>query len=143
MEPIDVSRLYGDQFKIDRDEAAGHEVNGRRDPWLYLIPCRYGHIGPHSDRLLSVYCHSARLVPRLMALPGIVPKQVGETEAILAFPPELFDPVAQIVQPRRRRRLSESHRRILQEAGRGHRFRRENTVLSAREAAALRIPAGG
>ena len=42
MQPIDLQERFGKRYQIARDEA--HKPRGKIDPWLLLIPCRYGHI---------------------------------------------------------------------------------------------------
>ncbi len=122
MNPIDPKARLGDRYRIGQDEAADHETGGRHDPWLYTIPCRYGHIYPHSDRLLAVYCDRRGVLSKLRWIEGLIPHQIGDDEAIYLFEPERFDAVAAVVHPRRRRRLSEKHRAALLRGGSDHRF---------------------
>lgn len=56
---------------IQYDPAACHESGGRRDPWLYIIACRKGHMQAHSDtslpqwwdsrKRLKLKCHAMNL----------------------------------------------------------------------------------
>ena len=79
---------------------------GRRRPWLYRLPARYGHVGVHGSDALMAHCHAARVIPRLLAIEGVVVRQRGDVEVNVAFPPYRLDDVAAVLHVRRRRRLS-------------------------------------
>ena len=130
-ESIDFRQRFGGKYRIEFDEAANNGAGGKRDPWLYLLPCRYGHIYPHSQFLLGVYCDHPRVIKRLATLPRLLEHQSGDSEAIFLFLPEMFDDVAVVVQPKRRRKLSAEHRMALQNGGSAHHFKPKSTVLSA------------
>ncbi len=122
--PIDLRAAYGHRYKITMDEAAKFDPAGKNDPWLFQIPCRYGHIYPHSDKLLAYYCcgkkiraHLHREHPELE-----VPQWTDDYEAVFLFPLELFETIAEYAKPKIRRRLSERRRKRLIEAGRAHQF---------------------
>ena len=132
MQPINLKDQYGDRYRIGLDEATKGERKLAKDPWYYILPCRYGHIYPHGDGL-SVFCNGTRKIEQLKNLPGITAYLVGDGEAILTFPLSEFDAVARIAQPKRRRKLSEKHNAALQASARAHQFKPKATVVSARK----------
>jgi hypothetical protein len=79
---------------------------------MYLIPCQYGHIFPHGGDILAASTDKAgRIARRLKALPGVKVHQDGDDGATVLFHVNQFDTVADIIQPRRRRRLSPEARK--------------------------------
>lgn len=101
-----------------------------RDPWLRQIPCERGHIAPHGDRTLAVYLErrpiSAKRV--LTEVPGARAHQQADNEISIVFDVDHLDAVAKIVGARRRRKLSEEHKRRLAASNAGSRFK--STVLN-------------
>jgi hypothetical protein len=67
-----------------------------------IIPGRLGQIEPHDGHQLAVYTDRRRMIPRLRALPGLRPRQVGDEEARFLFAPEAFPAVARLIGARRR-----------------------------------------
>src|SRR5438067_1055735 len=104
---IDLKKQYGDTYRISLDEAAtilGQSTADRR--WLQQIPCKYGHIFINGTETLGAYA-AGRLIPgRLAALPGVRVHQRGDTEVSVVFPPEAFPAVAELLQARKRRKVS-------------------------------------
>jgi hypothetical protein len=103
--------LFGDRYRIGHDPSAV-TWGERADPWAMTLPCRGGVvIYPHGDGMLAVEIDYHRhLAKRVGAIPGIRLHQGGDRERTFLFPLELFDRVAELVKPRRRRRLSPEHR---------------------------------
>jgi hypothetical protein len=103
----DLKALFGAEYKIThdpvcyRDPKQPHiQPESKRDPWLYVLPCRYGTIYPHGrDTLAAEVGDHGRILLKLGELPGVVRR--GET---VLFPVSLFPRVAEIVKPKRRRR---------------------------------------
>lgn len=122
---LNLRKLFGDRFKISNDPAARYEPNSRNDPWLFIIPCKFGEIYPHSGDKLAVMVCGNRKVPETRNL-GLSVHQDGDTEAVFLFTPGQFDQVAEVVQPRKKRQVSEKERRRLAEIGRAHLFQSEN-----------------
>lgn len=118
MNPIDLKTLAAGRFRIALDEAALIEPGGKKDPWYQVIPCRYGQIYPDSDTLLSVHSKGSGIRRKLQAIEGLtVHNWSDDGEAIFLFAPGLFDQVVEIVKPKRKRKLSDSHKAKLIEAG--------------------------
>jgi hypothetical protein len=126
MKPIDLWDLYGHRCRIQRDPAALHEKGGRKDPWLYIIPSRKGHIFPHSDTKLALWWESAKYLDRIC--PHLELYQDGEDEKVYLFEPQHFDQVAKMVKPRKRRtgrKLTEDEKQAAALRLKPHRFLRK------------------
>lgn len=139
MDPIDLKARFGDRYKIAHDEAADHEAGGRHNPWLYQIPCRCGHIYPYSDNLLAVYCDRRGVLPRFREIEGLIAHQIGDEEAVYLFETGLFEAVAAVVHPKRRRRMSAEAKAALIERGRSHQFTAKTTAYSASKRSQNRV----
>ena len=127
---INLQDLYGRRCRIAFEPGHGPLC---RAPWLMVIPCKYGHIGPWgTDTLCASVEGHARVALKLKALPCVEIVQDGDFgEMTVEFRPEDFRQVAKIMRPRSRRRLSEAHRQKLLEAGAGFRFARGSNGPSA------------
>ncbi len=103
--------LYGNRFRIGHDPIAV-TPSQRKDPWMMTIPCRGGAvIYPHGGDVLAVEIdYRPHLAKRLAAIPGVRLHQCGDGERTFLFPVDLFDQVAELVKPRRRRRLTQEQR---------------------------------
>jgi len=108
---INLKKKYGDRFRIAYDES---RPTNRDQPWYQIIRCRGGHeIFPHGDNDFSVSLDNApRLSKRLQAI-GCRLHQSGNDGDTLLFNVELFDQVADIVKPYRKKRLSPEHKAAL------------------------------
>ncbi|OAI39805.1 hypothetical protein AYO40_05450 [Planctomycetaceae bacterium SCGC AG-212-D15] len=107
MECINLRERYGADFKITTDQSA----ETRDDPWMWQTPCLRGMIYPHGGDFLAVEVdYRAVTARKLAAIPGVVLHQDGDHEKTFLFPSELFDAVAAVVLPRRKRRLSPEQR---------------------------------
>lgn len=83
-----------------------------RDPWLMTIPCRGGIvIYPYGGNRLAVEIdHHGILAKRVAQIPGVICTQNGEREKTYVFDLSLFDQVAAIVKPKKRRILTPEQR---------------------------------
>jgi hypothetical protein len=116
---INLREPFGQQYRIGFDEAA----EGKSDPWMMTIPCRFGTIYPHGGEDLAVEVDGhARISKKVGAIPGIVLHQDGDDEKTFVFPVDLFDQVAAIVEPKRVKRLTDEQRARLVEAGQLYQF---------------------
>ncbi len=114
MTPPDLKALYGARFRITFDEAAEGRT-GRNDPWLMQIPCAGKRVMIHlyGENLLAVQCDNRPSIAKRLAELGLRLVQDGDVEKTFVFPVELFEQVAAIVKPRRRRVLSEQQKAVL------------------------------
>ena len=115
------SQRCGTGDRITLDPAAGDRSN---DPWMLTMPCRKGEIYPHGGDRLSVEVTGRRIADRLAVIPGVTLWQDGDREKCFLFPVELFPAVAEIVQPRRRRKchLTDEQKAKLADMGAVYRF---------------------
>ena len=125
---LNLKELFGDRFKLDVGEsyyAERSEFRREEEPWLTHILCQHGHIGVWGDDLLVACTNSAGAgATRLKALSFAEVAQDGTDGVNVTFPLEHFDEVAEVMKPRKRRRLSEEQRARLVEAGAKYRFSR-------------------
>jgi hypothetical protein len=124
-----LKELFGDRYRIGHDSAAD-KPSERKDPWLTTIPCRGGVvIYPHGANVLAVEIDfRPNLAKRLAAIPGVRLHQCGDREKTFLFPVDLFDKVAELVRPKRKRRWNEEDRKAQAE-----RFARTKGSFSAPE----------
>ena len=105
-----------------------------------ILLCVNGHICPwDAGRLAACTRGPGKIVQRLRALPFAEVTQDGDDGANVAFPLEHFEEMAEIMQPRKRRRLSEEQRRQSVERLRKYQF---GAARQAAEADHLSVPEG-
>ena len=128
---INLAERFADRYRISHDEAAG-TWKERQDPWMQTILCARGVIiYPHGDNVLAVECdYHGGIARRIAAIPGVRVHQQGgnldprsfDGETTFLFDVSLFGQVAEIVKPRRKRRLSEEQKAAAVERLAGYRF---------------------
>lgn len=97
------------KYQIDYDPA--HKRGD--DPWLQIIPCRYGHIYPQGGKRLAVATNGRKIGMKIAKLAGVEVLQDGDDGMNIAFPVTTFPAVAAIVSPRRRRKPTPKERKRL------------------------------
>jgi len=116
--PLNLKELYADRYRIELDESALCPGESKRNPWYFQIPCKHGHIYPCSDKLLGFYCTGTKIRAKLRRNhPELETPLWGQSEAVFLFPLEMFGIIAQYTKPRRKRQLSEKHKKQLIEQG--------------------------
>ncbi|NQT16723.1 MAG: hypothetical protein HQ582_28455 [Planctomycetes bacterium] len=112
---INLKQRFGDRYRVEYEESYRVErgENGRaEDPWLMILLCHHGHICPWGGTQLAACTRRpGQIVNRLKALQFTTAAQDGDDGANILFDVEHFDRVAEIMRPRRRRRMSEERRR--------------------------------
>jgi hypothetical protein len=110
----DLKALAAGKYRLKREESyhVEHGKHGRSmDPWLWMIPCQHGHMFPFGSGLLGASTdRRGGIARRLAALPGCRVHQDGDDGLTVVFPEAMFEMVAAILKPRRRRRWSEAQR---------------------------------
>jgi hypothetical protein len=124
MNCVDLRSEFGDRYRVRFN--AGHEgtTGAGADIWGLEMLCkgRGVTIYPIGGQRLAVEVdYRPSIVRKLMVLLG-PPSQDGDHEKTFYFDLEQFQAVAEIVQPRRRRVLSEAQKAKLASAGARHRF---------------------
>lgn len=116
---IHLLERFGDRYKVGLEEPA----TCFSDPWYHTIPCKYGHIYPHGDDELGFASNTnGPIAARVSDLPFARVAQAGGDGVNMVFDVQYFDQVAEIVKPKRRRRLAGHDRQRLIEAGGETRF---------------------
>ena len=107
MNPLNLEVEFGRRWRIELDEAA----NGRRkDPWLFTIPCRNGHLdAAGSDLIGAVQNRAGAIVRKLRAIPGVGVEADGTDGANCIFTRAALRHVARVMKPRSCRKLSPAH----------------------------------
>ena len=110
----DLKALAARKYRVKREESY-HIEHGKRgrsvDPWLWIIPCRHGHMFPFGSGLLGASTdRRGGIARRLAALPGCRVHQDGDDGLTIMFPEAMFEAVAAILKPRCRRRWSDAQR---------------------------------
>jgi hypothetical protein len=110
---VNLTERFGRDYKITHDPAA-RTRRQKRDPWMMQLPCRGRGVVVHpwgGGRLAVEVDGRPGLAKQLAAIPGLKLWQDGDGEKTFLFDVALFDAVAAVVRPRRRRRLPEGQRR--------------------------------
>src|SRR5262249_32920072 len=115
---INLLTLFGDGYRITFDEAYNprNVPRVKLDPWMMQIPCqgRGVTIYPHGGTTLAVEVdRRPSIAAKLAALEGLKLHQDGDTEMTLLFDVGLFEKVAEIVRPKRRKMLTDLQRQTL------------------------------
>jgi hypothetical protein len=109
---VNLRERFGDRYRVRYEESyAGEGFRAAEAPCLMIIPCRYGHIFPWDGQLPAVSTDKRGQVARkICQLPFVTVRQDGDDGVNATFPLDRFADVAQIMRPRRRRRLSPEQR---------------------------------
>jgi len=74
MDCVDLKALVGKKFRLGRDPAYGAQYGKRsrvEDPWLLIIPCKYGEIYPPGKETLAFSSNGrGPVAKRVAALDG-------------------------------------------------------------------------
>jgi hypothetical protein len=122
--------MFGKRWQTGWDPVykPGHVAKEKGDPWMMQIPCKgMVTIYPNGGSKLAVDCdYHPQIARQLASIPGVDLAQDGDQEKTFVFDVSLIDQVAAIIEPRRRRQLSEEHRARLAAAGKAalERYRR-------------------
>jgi hypothetical protein len=120
---INLRERFGTDYRVSFEPAYDARGKHRRnlDPYMMTLSCRFGVIYPHGGDTPAVEVdYHPKVAKLLAALPGVALHQDGDGEKTFLFPVSLFEAVAAIVRPRRRRRpvpLTEEHKAKLVAAG--------------------------
>lgn len=136
MTQINLSELSTGRYRIALDEAWKYERPEVRNPdrrWYEQIPCRGGgFIYLESEdptpvlKLYTPMVKSARAIfNKIKHIPGVTADFHYDGEAMILFPPEVLNQVAELAGARKKRqgrRLSAAEKSQLVEAGIAYRF---------------------
>ena len=120
-ECINLKERFGKQYRITFDPAYDHKGVPRKslDPSMMTIPCHKGIIYPYGGEYLAVEIdYHGPTAKQVGQIPGVVCTQDGDQEKTFKFHVDLFPQIAQLVIPRKKRRLTEEQKQKLVERGR-------------------------
>lgn len=141
MECINLKQRFGDRYKVKYEESyyAVRSKQTIEDPWQMILLCQHGHISPwDSSKLAACTKHPGRIANRLKGLPFTEAVQDGDDGTNVVFDVAHFDEVAEIMKPRRRRRMSDTQKAAAAARLRQYQPAKGQSVLEvARQAAKL------
>jgi hypothetical protein len=113
IEPINLMQQFSQRYRIAFDPVydPAHRPKDSLDPWMMEIPCERGTIYPHGESDLAVMVDYRPITAKKLAeIPGVILAQDGDQEKTFVFPVGLFDAVAELVKPRRKRHMTEANK---------------------------------
>jgi hypothetical protein len=132
MNPIDLNNIAAGRFRFGHDPSAEYEPGGKKDPWYLTIRCRYGEIFPFSSEMLAAHTTGYAARRKIAGIDGArMHNWSDDGEAIFLFPPALFEAVAAIVKPYRRRHLDPKRRAAATDRLRAYHFKPKSTHKNA------------
>ncbi len=116
---MDLKKRFGGRYRVVYEESY-HSDRGENarteDPWLMVIPCQRGHIYPHGQDVLAASTNTRGGIARkLAALDCTTVVQEGSDGINATFHVRDFERVAELMIPKRRRRLTVEQRRAAAE----------------------------
>lgn len=116
---LDLKQLFGKLYRVTR-EASYHAEHGpnavRKDPWNYILLCRHGHIYPQGGNRLAAATNNRGIIAnRLKEMACVEVLQDGTDGVNVAFDVQDFARLAEIMQPRKRRQLTEEQKQKCKE----------------------------
>ena len=138
MTQINLSELSTGRYRIGMDEAWEHERPEVRNPerrWYEQIPCRAGgfiYLYSEDPPTLGLYTTQVKSARAIMTkIPGLQAEWM-DGEAVIKFPPDALDQVAEMAGARKKRqgrKLTPTEKSNLLQAGKAHRFKNKSTGL--------------
>jgi hypothetical protein len=141
---IDLRAMFGADYRCEFEEsyhAEKPEFRSVEAAWLTIIPCKWGHIYPHGGRMLAAYCGRRSRVDVLMGLDCVTVHvdcevegkrgRPGFRECTVLFDVADFDKVAELMEPKRRYRLSPERRLACAERLKAYHFQPGHNVQNA------------
>lgn len=113
-----LKKTYGADFKVTMDESAMVDDQSTADRlWLQQIAGKKGHVFVQSRKTLGAYVKTSHdstdRLGRLLKIRGTRLLARGDHEASVEFPPGAIEKVAEILQLKRRRKVSEEQRAVM------------------------------
>lgn len=128
MDCVDLKAEFGSQFRVIPEPGTYQGEYGESartsDPWLLIVPCKFGHIYPHGKSMLGVSVDTrGKIAKRISELPFVTVVQDGDDGINAIFHKKHFLKIAELVVPRKRRKLSEEHKAKLLKATEQYRYK--------------------
>jgi hypothetical protein len=134
-ECVNLIDRFGDKYKIGWDSCYNPKGRPKEKlaPWYMTVPCERGTIYPHGDLKLGVMVDYRPITANLLAESGVCELyQDCDREKTFLFDVADFDTVAEIVKPRRKRRLTPEQREKNVERLKKYRFDSRTSERSQR-----------
>jgi hypothetical protein len=123
---IDLAEKFGETYRTTYEESYYAERGDgawAHDPWLCIIPCRHGHIGPWGgSRLCASTSRRGNVARALRSLPCCQVEQDGSDGVTVLFDVADFETVAELMQPHRKRRMTPEQRQAAVDRLAAYRF---------------------
>lgn len=122
---INLYRRFHRDYKVGVDPA--YEAERLRwsllNPWSFVLYCKFGTVWPYGGDYLAVDIdYHRKVAKKVEELPGVRMVVDGEDEKTFVFHVKIWDQVAEIVKPKKRRRLSLEQREACAARLTQHRF---------------------
>ena len=109
---MNFDRFFGDRYRLGYDPACGADSSLKKDPFYRTLECRSGTLSPQGQTTLRLE------TPAKSAVPGKIRERLGQRVsivklsdvAIVLFDLAEFESIADLIRPRKKRRLSEAQR---------------------------------
>jgi hypothetical protein len=125
MKCVNLKERFGHRYRITFDPAYNpkHVPRDKLDAWMMLIPCRRGVIYLYGGDRLAIEVEGRAPTRNLLHGLGCTTTcQEGDNFLSVTFDVSDFDDVARVVQPRKRRRLTEQQKQEAVERLAGYQF---------------------
>ena len=132
---VNLMARFGDRYKIGFDPCYDpkHRPREKYDSWMMVVLCERGAIHPYGGNLLAVEVENRPVTAnRLRELDCTTLAQEGDYFAAFTFNVADFIQIAEIVKPRRRRRLSAAQKREAANRLRDYQFKARSPSHSQR-----------
>lgn len=107
MNCINLQTLFGSKYRIKFDPSYDPKRIHVKDPWYMQIPCRLGIIYPiGGDKLALEIDYHNGTANKISKIPGVICTQDGHKEKTYQFDVSLFDQIAELVFPKKKRILN-------------------------------------
>lgn len=129
------SEIAREQLEREYKLAADPAWSSRRraSAMYWTLPGKNGEIYPYGESELAMMVTSIRTARKILRLhPELKLAQSAADALVFVFGPDFLPLALAYIKPRRKRRLSEVHRKILAEASRMTRFVKNSTVPKMR-----------
>ena len=114
MKCVNLKKQFGREYKVVCEESYHSEygANARtEDPWLMVVLCQNGHICPWGGSMLAACTDKNGSIANLLRKnPLVNVVHDGDDGVNAVFNMKHFDEIANIMKPRKRRRLSEAQK---------------------------------
>ena len=111
---INLKQHFGGRYRVQYEESyyvERPEFRAVGGPWLTMIPCQNGHIFPWGGSTVAACTNTrGRVATKLKKTASCKVAQDGDDGVTVLFDVEDFEAVAEIMKPRKRRRLSEEQK---------------------------------